>query len=676
MTINTTNNRVEYAGNGVTTVFSFPNRFLADADLVVLERNDTTGVETIKTLTTHYTVSGAGDAAGGSVTMVTAPATGVSLVIYRDPALTQTVDLVNNDPLPVETAVEQPLDKLTMIGQRDRELLERSLRLPDGDTGFTADDMKLPPEVTRASKFLAFDADGKPIASAGQTDPGLRADLASTADTVLGDALIGGKRSDTGALAFTLHAFNQNRVLNVKTDFGAVGDGVTDDTAALQAALTVGGAIYIPPGVYKVTSTLTLATNAWIVGAGRTETILRQATNFTLMHLSDVDGFGLARFQIHNSQASASVTSGVGIFLENSAAGVMDDLYINNTYIGVHIQASPILRCNAVDVQYFKNCGWLLDGGGNYDVYVKNSIADGQLEMAPNGLYSVKLYDHCDEIVFDTCVLNMASYPLHISAVSSAPGVRPAFCRFRNCSFDSCTNGAEVDRAVDTVFEGCFFSSRNAVTGNGCVVGATDAEGTTFIGCMFANSGANGLILQANSKHTKVIGCNIVANSLFEANTYHGINVAAGTMDFSIIGCTITNGWGFSGQQGWGIAIGAGAVTRYQLVNNNVTGNGLGGISDGSTGTERYARDNIGFVTRTKGEGTIASGTTSLVVNHGLSVTPVGYDISIEFLTSSTNDPGNWWITAVGATQFTVNVRNDPGASGLTFAWVAEVLVP
>ncbi len=165
MTISSLVNRVSAAGNGVTTAFAFGYLFLADADLIVISVVDATGVETTKTLTTDYTVSGAANPAGGTVTMLVAPPAGTTLVIYRDPSLKQLVDLVENDPLPVETAVEQPLDKLTMIAQRSSERIDRSLRFPEGDTGFTASDGYLPAAVARAGMLLGFDDDGAPTAA-------------------------------------------------------------------------------------------------------------------------------------------------------------------------------------------------------------------------------------------------------------------------------------------------------------------------------------------------------------------------------------------------------------------------------------------------------------------------------------------------------------------------------
>lgn len=134
MAVSATVNRVQYSGNGSSTVFSFPYYFLAQSDLVVIETVVATGVETVKTLTTHYTVSGAGTASGGSVTMLVAPATGVTLTIYDDPALTQGLNLIENDPLPAE-ATEQGFDRLTLIAQRNRELIGSKMGLSAGFVG-------------------------------------------------------------------------------------------------------------------------------------------------------------------------------------------------------------------------------------------------------------------------------------------------------------------------------------------------------------------------------------------------------------------------------------------------------------------------------------------------------------------------------------------------------------
>lgn len=131
MTVSTTTSRVSYAGNGVTLTFAVPFYFLQNADLVLLRNAG--GIVTTLILGTDYTVSGAGVAFGGSVTLAVAPATGETLVIYRDPAATQLVDYQANDPFPAETH-ERALDKLTMLVQRARDLVGRAFTLSDADT--------------------------------------------------------------------------------------------------------------------------------------------------------------------------------------------------------------------------------------------------------------------------------------------------------------------------------------------------------------------------------------------------------------------------------------------------------------------------------------------------------------------------------------------------------------
>lgn len=161
MTISSTTNRVSYTGNGVTTAFAFGYRFLANADLKVYQG------ETLKTITTHYTVTGAGDDSGGTVTFLTAPANLEEVVIIRDPAITQGLDLVENDPLPAES-VEDSLDKLTMIAQRLDDRIDRSFVL--SDAAVTSTDLTIPVPV--ADEVLKWNAAGDALESATIADIG------------------------------------------------------------------------------------------------------------------------------------------------------------------------------------------------------------------------------------------------------------------------------------------------------------------------------------------------------------------------------------------------------------------------------------------------------------------------------------------------------------------------
>jgi hypothetical protein len=207
MTITAQTNRYSYSGNGVTTDFAYNSRFLADADLVVVSVDDATGVETVLTLTTDYTLSGAGDANGGTVTMLTAPASGTTLVIYSDPAVTQLVDHINNDNFDVNATVEAPLDKLTLICRRIKELITRGLRQPESDTAAIG---TLPTLAARKGNFLYFNATtGDPEAAAGTTETPVSAFMA----TVLDDADAAAARATLGAVGLT----GNETVAGVKT---------------------------------------------------------------------------------------------------------------------------------------------------------------------------------------------------------------------------------------------------------------------------------------------------------------------------------------------------------------------------------------------------------------------------------------------------------------------------
>ena len=158
MSVSSTTTKNSYSGNGSTTAFAYAFKIFADADLEVIIRASA-GTETTKTLTTHYTVSGAGSDSGGTVTFTTGntPASGETVVIRRKLTLTQGTDYVENDPFPANSH-EDGLDRLTFIAQGIQEELDRSFKVSKTNSITTpefTDDAS-----TRASKLLGFSSDG------------------------------------------------------------------------------------------------------------------------------------------------------------------------------------------------------------------------------------------------------------------------------------------------------------------------------------------------------------------------------------------------------------------------------------------------------------------------------------------------------------------------------------
>ena len=117
-----------YSGNGSTTEFAYDFKVIDESHLVVTLK-DSSDVETVQTIVTQYTVSGVGDAGGGTVTMVTPPASGETLTISRAVPLTQEVDLANRGGVQPEV-LETAYDKLTQALQDQEELHSRVPRFP------------------------------------------------------------------------------------------------------------------------------------------------------------------------------------------------------------------------------------------------------------------------------------------------------------------------------------------------------------------------------------------------------------------------------------------------------------------------------------------------------------------------------------------------------------------
>ena len=121
-------------------------------------------------------------------------------------------------------------------------------------------------------------------------------------------------------------------------EFGAVADGETDATAALQSAIDAGpGVVRIPPGSYRISRSLVLASGVAIVGAGSDRTTIRGTTLAAGSH-----------FFVGAAQADASVSELAimggggavdvrGVYVTNCSRCVLSHLHIEKTSYGIYL---------------------------------------------------------------------------------------------------------------------------------------------------------------------------------------------------------------------------------------------------------------------------------------------------------------------------------------------------
>ncbi len=122
-----------YNGNGVTTVFAYGFKINSATHIRVV-RTSAALVETDLVLTTDYTVSGVGVAAGGSVTLTSGAlaATGEKITLLRSPPFIQETDLENQGAYYAEV-VESAFDLLTMQNIALKERVDRAAVIPVSD---------------------------------------------------------------------------------------------------------------------------------------------------------------------------------------------------------------------------------------------------------------------------------------------------------------------------------------------------------------------------------------------------------------------------------------------------------------------------------------------------------------------------------------------------------------
>lgn len=249
MTVSTEVNQAAYTGNGVTTVFPYTFRILKSSNLTVT-RIDLLEGETVLTLGTDYTVSGAGGYSGGAVNLAKPLPNGFGIIIERDLDVIQETDLRNQGTFFPEVH-ENAFDYLTMLIQQAFGWIGLALRRPNSRSTFY---------------------DAKQYRIANLADPTNSQDAVNTrsmrsyVDKMIA-GVVGGFgwfiQSGVGAIYRTFQDKMRDTV-SVK-DFGAVGDGFANDTVALAYG-AVNPMVDLGRSVYKVDS-LSFALGARSSGA-------------------------------------------------------------------------------------------------------------------------------------------------------------------------------------------------------------------------------------------------------------------------------------------------------------------------------------------------------------------------------------------------------------------------
>ena len=169
------------------TSFPFDFPIYDQTDLQVLRERP--GVVSTLTLGTDYTVTGAGDQAGGSITLTTGATAGDILVLLSAMPSGRTAQFVNGGDLPA-AALEAEFNRLAILFQQNARDAQNSLLYPSTDGPMPT----LPPIASRAGRFLAFDMLGQPYAAGA---PGTALDAVARA----GDTMTGPLRITPGSAA-------------------------------------------------------------------------------------------------------------------------------------------------------------------------------------------------------------------------------------------------------------------------------------------------------------------------------------------------------------------------------------------------------------------------------------------------------------------------------------------
>lgn len=452
-------------------------------------------------------------------------------------------------------------------------------------------------------------------------------------------------------------------------DFGAVGNGVTDDTAAIQAAVLSGAnkIIYFPKGNYPVSAQIVLGNSQLIVGSGQDNTVFNAiGSGFDVFNITS-NGASITNLSFVSATARSS-----GAYINLSAAtrsNRIADVKMLNGHKGVYISGGAVITIieNIEILNATPATGMAIHIQGGNDTFISKLVTDNPTASQP--AYGILIQSSEATWVTD-CDMIRSGIGLMIAPQSA--GEMITWCFFNQVACDSATYGIVVSPAAGRSVRGLTFvncwGATNTVNGVN-IGGAGTTDGVQFIGGRFVNNGQSGAgIASANPINVDFINCIVSGNSQTPPNLYSGFDISGGVNKFRIMGCISGQALGFGATQNRGILINAGTSTSYVIKDNVLTGNTTAMIDNG-TGSA-VVSNNIGYVTQASGTSSVPIGQTVASITHGLAVTPNIQDINAT-MTSSPPVSGvtTIWITAVTSSTFQIATNAVVAGANLAVAW-------
>lgn len=319
-------------------------------------------------------------------------------------------------------------------------------------------------------------------------------------------------------------------------DYGAAGDGITDDTAAIQAAINANDAIYFPTGIYIVTSPLYMPQRKVLKGDGSRESVIKKTTTTVGTGSNTSPSLGGVT-DSYAVDAILIITHTNGQFAYDCAIYDMR-LQGNDSFTTAYgVYAPRISQCifQNVNIRYCIT-GWLTYDG--WQISFNRITIDAEKMRAPLNTYTGEpsygptatcrgFYWALDgggggtgtSVTWNCCYTRRVDYGYDINNLSYSTMISCAADQINRCAYDfqSCRNlnliGCASEQSIaDPLLE--FSGGQQTVIGFNAV---TSIYGTTD-GMYKATDGASVTFIQSELGNFSVVGTAL--NRVIQLNSH------------------------------------------------------------------------------------------------------------------------------------------------------------